>query len=63
MKHSNNHTFTSDKLTDKIIAKMDRLKINKSQVIRNCLENYYFKEIIPIERRIRRKAKNGNCPF
>jgi len=63
MKHSNNHTFTSDKLTDKIIAKMDRLKINKSQVIRNCLENYYFKEIRPMELRLKHQSKRKDCPF
>ena len=63
MKHSNNHTFTSDKLTDKIIAKMIKLKINRSQVIRNCLKEFYFKEIQPSEKRIRHQAKRKGCPF
>ena len=58
-----NHTFTSDKLTDKIIVKMIKLNINKSQVIRNCLKEFYFKEIQPIERQIRHQAKRKGCPF
>jgi hypothetical protein len=63
MKHSNNHTFTSDKLTDKILAKMERLKINRSMVIRNLLKSYYFKEIRPLELRNRHESKRKDCPF
>jgi len=63
MKHSNNHTFTSDKLTDKIIAKMNKLKINKSIVIRDMLKYYYFKEIRPMELRLKHQSKRKDCPF
>ena len=63
MKHSNNHTFTSDKLTDKILSKMDRLKINRSMVIRNLLKSYYFKEIRPLELINRHESKHKDCPF
>ena len=63
MQRNNNHTFTSDNLTDKILVKLDRLKINKSQVIRNVLKDYYFKEIRPLELRNRHEAKNKDCVF
>lgn len=63
MKRPNNHTFTSDKLTDKIWAKMDRLKINKSMVVRNLLKEYYFKEVRPLELRNRHQRKNKDVPF
>jgi hypothetical protein len=63
MKRTNNHIFTSDKLTDKILSKMDRLKINKSMVIRNLLKSYYFEEIRPLELRNRHESKHKDCPF
>jgi hypothetical protein len=63
MERLKNHTFTSDKLTDEIWAKMDKLKINKSQVIRNAIKKYYREEIYPLELRLNHIAKRGNCPF
>jgi hypothetical protein len=63
MQRYNNHTFTSDLLTDKILIKMERLKINRSQIIRNCIKEYYFKEIRPLELRNRHEAKNADCVF
>lgn len=62
-KRPNNHTFTSDNLTDKIIAKLERLKINKSMIIRDMLKDYYFKEIRPLELRQRHQSKDKDFPF
>lgn len=63
MERLKNHTYTSDQFTDEILAKMDKFKINKSQVIRNAIKRYYFDEIEPLEKRLKHMAKNGDCPW